>query len=122
MLWNNRNGLETIPGKIYYLHISASLSIKTVRVSKVPLLKTIKLYGGVEVQLHPFLTVLVGDKWSSYSCCFIREGGAPCARSVGHWAAHRARTDALDEKQERQCQYNVTLRCVRATIVAVEEQ
>jgi len=46
MHWNNRYELETIPGKIYYLHISTSLSIKTVRVRKVALVETMKLYGG----------------------------------------------------------------------------
>jgi hypothetical protein len=45
---NKRYGLETIPGKKYYIHvhISASLSIKTVRVCKVVLVETIKPYGG----------------------------------------------------------------------------
>jgi len=46
MNWNNGYGLETIPGKIYYLHTSAYLSIKTVGLCKVALVETRKLYGG----------------------------------------------------------------------------
>jgi len=57
MHWNNRYELETIPGKIY-LHISESLSIKTVRVCKVALVETMKLYGEGKGTTPPILTVL----------------------------------------------------------------
>jgi len=56
MHWNNRYELETIARKIDYLHISASLSIKTVRVCKVALVETMKLYGGSIGTAPPILS------------------------------------------------------------------
>jgi hypothetical protein len=55
--------------------------------------------GGVEVELHPFLIVLlvVGDKWPSNNCRFIR-GGAPCAVLIRRGSAPRTGMDALEEK------------------------
>jgi hypothetical protein len=101
MLSNNRYGLETITGKIFYLHIVVSLIVKTTCVCTVVLVQTTKPYGGGEVQLHSSLTsIIVGDKRSSSNTCgFIIGDTDPCTHSIADWVGPRVRLDALEKKK-----------------------
>jgi hypothetical protein len=59
-----------------------------------------KAYGGVDVQIHIFLTsALVGGEWSP-SCpgCFSPGGRAPGTRWIGGWVGPGAGLDDVEKR------------------------
>jgi hypothetical protein len=62
---------------------------------------TMKMYRGVEVQLHTFLTsALDGAEWS-ITClgCFIPRKRAASTHWIGGWVGSRASLDAVAKKK-----------------------
>jgi hypothetical protein len=57
-----------------------------------------KVYGGVDVYIHVFLTsALVGGKWSaSLSCRFILGERTPGSLWIGGWVDPRASLDDVE--------------------------
>jgi hypothetical protein len=59
-------------------------------------------YGGVDVQIHIFLTLaLAGGEWSvSGPCRFTPPGEtAPCTHWIGHWVDPRAGLDDVEKRK-----------------------
>jgi hypothetical protein len=58
-----------------------------------------KAYGGMDVQIHVFLTsALVGGEWSvSRPGCFILEEIAPVIHWEGGWVGPRASLDYVEK-------------------------
>jgi hypothetical protein len=56
-----------------------------------------KMYGGVDVYTHVFLTsALVGGEWSaSRPCRFIPGKGPPATHWIGGWVDLRASLDVI---------------------------
>jgi hypothetical protein len=59
----------------------------------------LKVYGGMDVQIHIFLTsALVRGGWSvSHPCCFTPK--LPGTQSTGGWVGHRAGLDDLEKRK-----------------------
>jgi hypothetical protein len=64
-----------------------------------------KTYGGVEVQLHAFLTSpLHGGEWSaSHICHFTPEERDPGTHMIGGWVGPRAGLDAVVKRKKNPC-------------------
>jgi hypothetical protein len=58
-----------------------------------------KTYGGMDVQIHIFLTsALIGGEWSPSRPCYFTPGErAPGAHWIGGWVASRAGLDDMEE-------------------------
>jgi hypothetical protein len=58
-----------------------------------------KAYGGVDVQIHIFLTsALAGGEWSaSRPCRFTSGERAPGSHLIGGWVDPRAGLDGMEE-------------------------
>jgi hypothetical protein len=58
-----------------------------------------KAYGGMDVQIHIFLTsVLVGGEWSaSHRGCFTPGERAPGTHQIGDWVSPRVGLDDLEK-------------------------
>jgi hypothetical protein len=58
-----------------------------------------KMYGGVDVYIHVFLTsALVGGEWSaSHPDCFTLQERAPNAHWAGGWVDPRAGLDDVEK-------------------------
>jgi hypothetical protein len=59
-----------------------------------------KVYGGVDVQIHIYLKSALagGEQSASHPCCFTSRERAPCSHWIGGWVNPRA---GLDEVQKR---------------------
>jgi hypothetical protein len=60
-----------------------------------------KVYGGMDVYIHIFLTSgLAGGEWSASSPChFIPEETAPGTHSIGGWVGPRAVLDNVEKRK-----------------------
>ena len=71
----------------------------------------------VSLQALCFLLPVLFFYQSQYSCIRKTDYG-----HVGNHSATKTEPGVTNRKQDRQCTYNVTLRCVLATTFAVEKQ
>jgi hypothetical protein len=59
-----------------------------------------KVYGGVDVQIHIFLTsALVGSQWSALRPCRFIPGETPGSHWIGGWMDPRASLDDVEERK-----------------------